>query len=199
MYYAYMRVSTDKQHADNQRFEILKFADEKNFKIGKWVEETASGTKAYKDRALGGLIDELKKDDVLILTEISRLGRSLMEVMSILHLLMERHVNVFTTKERYELGDNLNSKILAFAFSLAAEIERQMISQRTKEALAKRKSDGQILGRPVGRISTTTKLSGKESQIKELIKFKVSKNAIARILNVHPSTVARYIKNHDLS
>ena len=116
MIYAYIRVSTDKQSIENQRFEILKFADQKKIKIDTWIEETISGLKAIKDRNLGPLLSSLTKNDVLIVSELSRLGRNLMEVMSILHDCMEKDVKVFTLKEGYELGKNINSKILAFAF-----------------------------------------------------------------------------------
>jgi len=198
MIYAYIRVSTDKQTVDNQRFEILKFADTKKIHIGQWVEETVSGTKKYKDRKLGNLIQSMKVDDILIVTELSRLGRNLMEVMSILHDCMELDAKVFTTKEGYELGNNINSKVLAFAFSLSAEIERNMISQRTKEALARKRDEGKKLGRPKGRQSSKTKLTGKEEAIRELLQKKVSISAIGRILGVHRLTVNRFIKNRKL-
>lgn len=128
MIYAYIRISTDKQTTENQHFEILKFADEKKLAIDRWVEETVSSTKRVSDRKLENLIEGIDRSDTLIVTEMSRLGRSLLEVMSILHKLMEKQVRVFTCKERYELGNNINSKVLAFAFSLSAEIERTMIS-----------------------------------------------------------------------
>lgn len=101
MIYGYIRVSTDKQTTDNQRFEILKYADEKKLSIDAWIEETVSSTRKLSQRKLGALITEMKKDDILLVSELSRLGRSLMEVMSILHTLMEKNVKVFTTKERY--------------------------------------------------------------------------------------------------
>ena len=137
MIYGYIRVSTDKQTVDNQRFEILNYANTKKIHIGKWIEETISSAKKLEDRKLGQLLKELKKGDILIASEMSRIGRSVMEVMSILHTLMEKDVFVHTIKEHYELGNNINSKVLAFAFSLSADIERQLISQRTREALAR--------------------------------------------------------------
>lgn len=199
MIYAYIRVSTDKQDNKNQKYEVLKFADQKKFIIDKWCEETVSGIKNYKEKLLWKLIKKLKKDDTLITSEISRLGRSLMEVMSILHELMQRKVKVFTIKEKYELGDNINSKVLAFAFSLSAEIERSMISQRTKEALARKKSEGMTLGRPKGSLSKKTKLTGKEDIIKELLEKNISLSAIGRITGVHRITVLNYIKSRKLS
>ena len=145
MVYAYIRVSQDRQNTENQRFEILKFADQRKLVVDEWVEETVSGTKSVWSRKLGHLIADLGAEDLLITTELSRLGRSLMEVMSVLHDLMRRNVKVFTIKEQYELGDNINSKVPAFAFSLSAEIERQLISQRTKEAMARKKAGGATL------------------------------------------------------
>jgi DNA invertase Pin-like site-specific DNA recombinase len=198
MIYGYIRVSTFKQDTENQKFEILKFADEKKLHIDQWVEETASGMKKAHDRQLGGLIDRLGKNDVLIMTEISRVGRSLMEIMSILHTLMEKDVKVFTTKERYELGKNISSKILAFAFSLSAEIERDLISRRTKEALARKKSEGMKLGRPKGSLSKQTKLTGKEESILALLAKKIPKASIARILDVNRITLVKYIKSRHL-
>src|SRR4029453_605366 len=117
MIYGYIRVSTDKQTAENQRFEILKFAHEKKLAIDRWIEETISATKNLSDRKLGDLLERIHEDDILIVSELSRLGRSLLEVMSILHTLMKKDVKVFTPKERYELGNNISSKVLAFAFS----------------------------------------------------------------------------------
>lgn len=198
MNYAYIRVSTDKQNTENQKFEILKFIDEKKVTIDRWVEETITTKKDLKHRKLAELLKDLSSDDILICSEISRIGRSLMEVMSILHLLMEKDVKVYTVKERYELGNNINSKILAFAFSLAAEIERQMISQRTKEALARKKAEGKKLGRPKGSLSKKTKLTGKEEIIKDLLKNRVSVCAIGRILNVNRMTVSSFIKSRML-
>jgi DNA invertase Pin-like site-specific DNA recombinase len=198
MIYAYVRISKDKQTTENQRFEILKFADEKRLQIDEWVDETVTGVKKARLRKLGPLLERMKANDILIVSEISRLGRSLMEVMSILYQLMEKDVKVFTVKERYELGNNINSKVLAFAFSLSAEIERSMISSRTKEALARKKTEGTQLGRPRGRLSTVTKLTGKEDAILELLRKKVSYSAIARIMGVNRATLRHFITNRKL-
>lgn len=138
----YIRVSTDRQVADNQRFEILKFANEKKWTIDEWIEESVSGVRNVKERRLGSLLQRMQAQDVLVVTELSRIGRSSMEIMSVLHDCMERKIKVFTTKERYELGNDINSKVLAFAFGLSAEIERSLISQRTAEALARKKKEG---------------------------------------------------------
>ncbi|NDY71055.1 invertase [Desulfobacter hydrogenophilus] len=198
MIFAYIRVSTDQQTVKNQKYEILRFADSKKIHIKEWIEETVSATKKYQDRKLGELLRNLKEDDILIVSELSRLGRNLMEVMSILHDCMERDIKVYAVKEGYELGNNINSKVLAFAFGLSAEIERTLISQRTKEALARKKSEGKKLGRPKGSLSKETKLTGKEEEIKELLRKKVSVSAIGRILGVHRLTVDNFIKSRKL-
>jgi len=197
--YAYIRISSDKQTVENQRFEILKFADEKKTHIDEWVEETVSGVKKIADRRLGELFKYMKEDDVLIVTELSRLGRSMMEVMSVLHDCMERDIRVFTTKERYELGNNVNSKVLAFAFSLAAEIERNLISMRTKEALARLKSEGKKLGRPKGKLSKIVKLTGKDADIRRYLVHQVPVAAIARMMGVHRVTLVNYIKSRKIT
>jgi putative DNA-invertase from lambdoid prophage Rac len=198
MIYAYLRVSTDRQTVENQRYEILKYADSKKLSIDQWVEETASGVKSVKDRKVGELLTRMEKDDIFLVSELSRLGRNLMEVMSILHDCMEKDVKVFAIKEGYELGNNINSKVLAFAFSLSAEIERNLISQRTKEALARKKSEGMPLGRPIGSQNKEVKLTGKEEDIKKLLDKQVSVSAIARILDVNRLTVRNFIKTRKL-
>ena len=194
MNYGYIRVSTDKQTVENQRFEINRFCEQQEIIVDRWIEETISGTKDVEKRKLGKLLNRLKKDDVLICAELSRLGRNLLMIMSILNHCMKNDIQVWTIKDNYRLGSDINSKVLAFAFGLSAEIERNLISQRTKEALARKKAEGVILGRPKGRKSTKVKLTGKELEIKKLLDKKVSKSAIGRILNVHRLTVSKFIE-----
>jgi DNA invertase Pin-like site-specific DNA recombinase len=194
MKYGYIRISTDKQTTENQRYEILKFANIKQLVIDEWIEETISSTKKLDVRKFGELLKRMQKGDVLIVSELSRMGRNLMQIMKILHDCMEKDVMVYTVKENYELGNNINSKVLAFAFGLSAEIERNLISQRTKEALARRKAEGQILGRPKGSKSQIRKLTGKEEEIRLLINKKISYSAIGRILGVHRLTVSSFVK-----
>ena len=194
MIYGYIRVSSDKQTVENQRFEISNFCEKNSLTIDVWVEETISGMTRVENRKLGKLLKKMKKGDVLICSELSRLGRNLLMIMGVLNECMNRDIQVWTIKDNYRLGSDINSKVLAFAFGLSAEIERNLISQRTKEALARKKAEGVVLGRPKGSKSTKTKLSGQEKQIKELLGKKVSYSAIGRILGVHRITVSSFVK-----
>lgn len=194
MNYGYIRVSSDKQTVENQRFEISRFAEAEGIVIDGWIEETISGTKNYDKRELGKLLKKVKEDDLIICAELSRLGRNLFMIMEILHICMNRECRVWTIKDGYRLGDDIQSKVLAFAFGLSAEIERNLISQRTKEALARKRSEGVVLGRPVGRKSTRVKLSGKEEVIRELLSQGVSQTKIAEIFKVNRMTLAKFIK-----
>ena len=196
MIYGYIRVSSDKQTVENQRFEINNFCLCEGMVIDGWIEETISGTKAYNKRHLGILLKRVQKDDLIICAELSRLGRNLFMIMEILNICMTKECRVWTIKDNYRLGEDIQSKVLAFAFGLSAEIERNLISQRTKEALARKKAEGVTLGRPKGRLSSPDKykLSGKETLIKELLIAQVSQRKIAKICKVDRNTLARYIK-----
>lgn len=198
MVYGYIRVSSDKQTVENQRFEIKQFCIRENIEIDGWIEETISGTKAYNKRQLGMLLKRVKKNDLIICAELSRLGRNLFMIMEILNLCMSRECKVWTIKDNYRLGDDIQSKVLAFAFGLSAEIERNLISQRTKEALARRKSEGVSLGRPKGRKNSEHKykLSGKENLIQAHLKKGTPKTKISRICKVDRNTLDRFIKQH---
>lgn len=147
MTYGYIRVSTDKQTVENQRFEINRFCEQQNLLVDGWIEETISGTKAYNKRKLGELLEHVKENDLIICAELSRLGRNLFMIMEILSICMKRGCKIWTIKDNYRLGDDIQSKVLAFAFGLSAEIERNLISQRTKEALARLKANGKKIGR----------------------------------------------------
>jgi DNA invertase Pin-like site-specific DNA recombinase len=198
MIYGYIRVSTDKQTLENQRFEIKRFCKSNQLKVNEWVTETISGTQDIEKRELGILLSKLQKGDIMICAELSRLGRTLFMIMDVLNQCMKHEVQVWTIKDNYRLGTDISSKVLAFAFGLSAEIERNLISQRTKEALARKKAEGVILGRPKGSKSKVKKLTGKEEEIKALLDKKVSKSAIARIMGVHRVTVDEFIKSEHL-
>lgn len=150
MIIGYLRVSTGKQNLANQEDEIRRFAESKNFKIDNWVTEVVSGKKEQKDRKLGSLLNRMKRGDTLIVTEISRLSRTLTDIMTIMGKCLNKEINLYTTKEGYSFDNSINSKVLCFAFGLVAEIERNLISMRTKEALALKRAEGVILGRKKG-------------------------------------------------
>lgn len=193
MVYGYIRVSSDKQTVENQRFEILNFCEKEGMTVDGWIEETVSGTKSYDKRELGNLLNKVNKDDLIICSELSRLGRNLFMIMEILNQCMDKECRVWTIKDSYRLGDDIQSKVLAFAFGLSAEIERNLISQRTKEALARKKAEGVVLGRPKGRKSDRVKLSGKEEIIKDLREHGVTITEIAKIYKVNRNTVSSFI------
>lgn len=196
MIYGYIRVSSDKQTVENQRFEINNFCKHENIKIDGWIEETISGTKAFNKRQLGVLLKRVQKDDLIICAELSRLGRNLFMIMEILNICMTKECKVWTIKDNYRLGEDIQSKVLAFAFGLSAEIERNLISQRTKEALARKRAEGVVLGRPKGRKNSPNKykLHNKENLINELLKAEISQRKIAQICKVDRNTLVRYIK-----
>ena len=195
MTYGYIRVSSDKQTVENQRFEINNFCERQKMKIDGWIEETISGTKNYNKRELGKLLKRVQKDDLIICAELSRLGRNLFMIMEILNICMTKECRVWTIKDNYRLGEDIQSKVLAFAFGLSAEIERNLISQRTKEALARKRAEGVVLGRPKGRKTTPEKhkLHSRRNLICELSALGQSRNKIARICKVHRNTLARFI------
>ena len=193
MYYAYIRVSTDHQNVENQQHEILTYTQNHNIQIDRWVSETISSRKPLTERKLGKLLKKLKKGDVLIATELSRLGRNLLEVMGILQHCLEKDCQIWTLKENYRLGADIQSKVLAFAFSLAGEIEKNLISERTKNSLKRLKDEGKHLGRPHG--FSYKKLQRKHNKIKELLDKGVSKAEIARLMGCTWVTLHRYIKS----
>ena len=191
MIYGYIRVSTDRQTVENQRFEIKRFCKENNLQVDKWISETISGAKSVDKRRLGKLLKGVHKDDIIICSEISRLGRSLFMIMSVLNHCMEIGAKVWTIKDNYRLGDDITSKVLAFAFGLSAEIERKLISQRTKEALARKKSEGVQLGRPKGPGKRI--LDGKEKQIKAMLAAGLTKVQVAKAYGIHISTLHEFL------
>lgn len=199
MIYAYIRISTEKQIQENQEFEINNFCNTQKLLVDKWVKETISGTKDFKKRKLGKVLNRLKPGDILICTEISRLGRNLLQVMTILNICMQKDVQVWTIKDNYRLGADIQSKVLAFAFSLSAEIERNLISQRTKEALARIKASGRTLGRKIGSRNKKHILDGREEQLLDLINKKIAKTHIAKLMGVSIFTIYQFLKKKHLT
>lgn len=198
MIYGYLRVSTDKQFIENQKYEIEKFAFESNIKIDKWISESISGTISIKKRKLGTIINKIKKGDIIICSEISRLGRTLFMIMDVLSACLKKEAYIWTVKERYKLGDDISSKVLAFAFGLSAEIERQLISERTKEALARLKSQGKILGRPKGSKNKNPNPKLDDEKILKMLKSGIKKKKIAKKIGVHENTLYKYLLKNNL-
>jgi len=192
MIFGYIRVSTDKQTINNQRYEIEQFCMNNKLQIEQWIEETISGTKSPDKRRLGEILKEIKKDDLIICSELSRLGRSLFMIMSILSHCLSVGAKIWTIKDGYRLGDDIQSKVLAFAFGLSAEIERNLIAQRTKEALARCKAEGKKLGRHPGK-AVNVKLSGHEDEIRQMIKSGMKKIEIGRHFGVNRQTVRIFV------
>lgn len=189
----YIRVSSNKQTCEHQKYELEQFAKQNHIQINRWVEETISSRKPLTKRQLGRLLDELQPNDILIAAEISRLGRSMMEVMRILETCLNKNCQVWTIKENYRLGDDLQSKVLAFAFGLASEIERRLISQRTKSSLDNIRATGKKLGRPLSAQSKKLKLSRNAKKVKQMLDLGLTRYRIAKIMNVRQTTVDRFI------
>jgi putative DNA-invertase from lambdoid prophage Rac len=196
---AYVRVSTDKQELENQRFEIERYALAHSLVVDNWDEEIVSGTVKVTDRKIGSLLEGLESGDTIIVSEISRLSRSLVTVLTVIQDCVERGVVIITVKENFTFGDNLQSKVFATMFGLVAEIERSLISARTKEALARLKSEGVRLGRPPGTgRPEKLKLYGRDEKILNLMDKRVSFAAMARLLGVNKKTLRNYLDRQDL-
>ena len=195
MIYAYVRVSTMGQSSSSQEFEIRNWASKTSKRIDNWTIESVSGTVEPKHRKLGKLIRRMKPEDLLVCTEISRLGRNMLMIMSILNDCSARQVRIHTIKDNFDLNNNINSKIIAFAFALAAEIERNLISQRTREALADLKAAGDKLGRPCG---TCKKRDAVLRDLPEILSRRSageSYPSIAKYYGIHRNTLVNYLKS----
>lgn len=196
--YAYIRVSTAAQSYDSQEYEIRKYCDNRHIVVDKWVTESVSGTAAVEKRTLGKLIRKMGKGDLLICSELSRLGRNMLMVMSVLNQCSSKGICIYTIKDNFELCDSINSKIIAFAFALAAEIERNLISQRTKEALAQKKLAGVKLGRPSGSSKKKKAVASMQNEIRSMIQDGVPMQLIAKRYEIHRNTLRKYIDELDL-
>lgn len=196
MIYGYLRVSSDEQDVNSQRQGVEGLAKEHGWTIDKFIsDEGVSGGTNPDKRNLGPLLKIIQKGDIIICSEISRLGRDLYMVMDILHLAMEREAVIYTVKDKFVLGDDIQSKVLAFAFGLSAEIERQMIKQRTKEGLRLRMKMGVLLGRPVNESYSEPVSFSKEDEekIKEQYKWGVPERRLAENFGVDRNTITRWL------
>lgn len=202
MVYAYLRVSTGKQDAQNQRIGVDGLATARGLHIDEYIDdEGVSGTVEPEKRELGNLLKRLKPGDVLIAGEISRLGRSLFMIFRILEYCMKNGITIMTAKDGYTLGNDIQSKVMAFAFGLSAEIEREMISRRTKEALERKRAAGVVLGRPKGRKTAPCRhrLFGKDEEIFHmLVDEGLAQRKVCKMMGVDRNTLARFINNSEL-
>lgn len=196
MIYGYLRVSSDEQDVNSQKQGVVKFASEHNMEIDKFItDEGVSGGKDPDKRNLGPLLKLINEGDVIICSEISRLGRDLYMVMDILHFCMERKAVIYTVKDKFVLGNDIQSKVLAFAFGLSAEIERQMIRQRTKEGLRLRVKMGVLVGRPLGTVADEPQDLNDEQKklLIEQYKWGVPERRLAENFKVDRNTIARWL------
>ena len=189
----YIRVSSNKQTVEHQRFEIQNFARKEGLKIDVWEEETISSRRPLSKRKISEVMQMAKDKDIIIACEISRFGRSISEVLHILEVLLNKGCQVWTIKENYKLGNNMQSKIVACIFGLAAEIERNLISERTKSSLANIRASGKKLGRPMKSKNKKLKLSKNREKIKLLLNEGFSKSKIARMMGVQRTTLRRFM------
>jgi DNA invertase Pin-like site-specific DNA recombinase len=193
---AYVRVSTDRQDVENQRLEILKLVNDKGLGKVDFVEETISGRTSWRDRRLAGVIDGLEAGDSLIVSELSRLGRSMLEIMEILSVATQRRVHVYASKGNWVLDGSMQSKIIAMVLAMAAEIERTLISERTRAALATKKAAGVRLGRPKG--PGKSKLDQHETEIRELLDLGLTKKRLAERLGTTPANLRHWMKRRKI-
>lgn len=198
MNYAYIRVSTENQTTENQKITIRQYCRDHRLTKVKYISENVSGTKNYEKRELGKLIDIVQSGDVLIVTELSRLGRSITMIFEILNILLKKNVKVYAIKENYELGDNVQSQVLAFAFSLSAQIERTLISERTKMGLERARKQGKQIGSIKGVKHKNYKLDKKKRYIQRRIKERQSINSLAKELKVMNVTLVNFLKRNNI-
>ena len=197
--FAYLRVSTDQQDLDNQRHGILEYAN--NHRLGplEFIEDAVSGRVGWRERAVGELLLETaSEEDLVLFAEVSRMGRSTLQVLEMLETCMKRGLTVHIAKQRMVLDGSMQSRITATVLGLAAEIERELISQRTTEALARRKAAGKPLGRPKGRTALSLKLDPKEAEIRGYLTKGISKRSIAKLVECSPSTLYDWLARRNI-
>ena len=193
---AYLRVSTSDQDIEKNKFDILQLANEKKLGQVEWVDEAVSGRVSWKKRKIADVVERLGVGDALIVSELSRLGRSMMECMEILAIASEKKINVYAVKGNWQLDGSLQSKVMAMVFSMVSEIERDFISSRTKEALAAKKRVGVKLGRPKG--SGKSKLDSYRPEIETLLANGSTQKFIAKRYETTEANLSRWLKKHEL-
>ena len=195
--YAYLRVSTDEQDTDKNKADILKFANDRDFGRVHFVEEKVSGKKSWKERKIKNIIDELGDGDRLIVPELSRLGRSMLEIMEIMAVAKEKGISVYDIKNGWDLNGTIQSKVMAMVFSIAAEIERDLISKRTTEGLRAARAKGKLLGRPKG--AGKSKLDVHREEIIALLKTGSTQVYISKKYKTTQPNLHNWLRKHDLT
>ncbi|KFF23166.1 MULTISPECIES: recombinase family protein [Chryseobacterium] len=193
---AYLRVSTADQDLEKNKAEILFLANDKSLGKVDFVEEKISGKIHWRKRKIGEIIEDLQKGDTILLNEFSRLGRSMLECMEIISIATEKGINIYTVKGNWQLDDTIQSKVMAMVFSMVSEIERDLISKRTKEALQTKKANGIKLGRPKG--PGKSKLDTHKLEIEALLKNGSTKKFIAKRYNSTPANLHNWIKKNKI-
>ncbi len=196
---AYLRVSTDGQDLKNQRYEILDYTHKRNMHVSSWIQIKASSRRSTKERLIDELLDQLDTGDTLIISEMSRIGRSVGQIISIVDELIKKQVKVIIIKQGMFINgkNDIQTKTMVTLFSLFAEIERDLISQRTRAGIKKARAEGKLIGRPKG--NGKSRLDGRESEIQELLNKKVSRASIARIMDISNPALNHFIKTREIA
>ena len=196
---AYLRVSTEQQDINSQRLAILDYANHNDMKVDEFIEVQRSSRRPGADRGIDELLEKLPPGDKLIVSELSRLGRSLGQIIRLVDELLRRKIELIAVKENIRLDgkQSMQNKVMVAMFGLFAEIERDLISERTKQGLAAARAKGRLLGRPKGSLGKS-RLDGKEGEIKMLLSKGVSKTSIAKIMDISRTALLSFMKNRDL-
>lgn len=192
--YSYLRVSTIDQNTEKNKLEVLKFANDKKLGNVEFVEEQISGKANFKNRLLGTLLEKMKKGDVLIVPELSRIARSITQIFEVIDITKQKGIELYSLKEGFTNTDkSITSTVTTTVFALVAQIERDLISLRTTEALHAKKAEGVKLGRPRGR--GKSKLDDHLEGIMKLVDLQVPKTIIARQYDTTVSNLHRFLKS----
>jgi DNA invertase Pin-like site-specific DNA recombinase len=191
---AYLRVSTIDQDLEKNKAEILQLANDKKLGHVEFIEEKVSGKVSWKQRQIATILEQLGKGDTILLSEFSRLGRSMLECMEIISVAVEKQIKIYTVKGSWQLDDTIQSKVMAMVFAMASEIERDLISKRTREALQAKKASGIKLGRPSG--PGKSKLDKFKPEIKALLKNGSKQSFLAKRYGVTAATFSNWVKKN---
>ena len=194
--YGYLRVSTKEQNSQYQRNMLLNYANENTYVPITFIDETMSGAKSYRNRALGALLDKLASGDILLVNEFSRLGRSLLDILEIIKVINEREAKLIIVRDNLKIGDDMNSKLLTTMFGIVSEIERDLLKSRVKEGLENAKVRGIKLGRKPG--PAKSKLDSQKDIIQEYLDKEISKASISKLLGVNKQTLYSFIKKYKM-